>query len=215
MRIGELSRRTGVPVPTIKYYSREGLLPPGERTHANQVSYAETHVRRLRLVRAMVEVGNLPINSVRELLSTVDSPDRDIDSMLGSLQKAMTRRRSTDTGTPADLSGATDLVRRHGLDPTNREDHLQTIAEVQASFQELGMTRLTALADTYAEAAKMVAAADVAAIAELPDRDSTAEAMIIGTVLGDAFFAALRRLAHIDESQRTFRRPTPSPAGKD
>lgn len=29
MRIGELSRRTGVPVPTIKYYVREGLLPPG------------------------------------------------------------------------------------------------------------------------------------------------------------------------------------------
>ena len=36
MRISELSSVTGVPVPTIKYYIREGLLPRGERTAANQ-----------------------------------------------------------------------------------------------------------------------------------------------------------------------------------
>ena len=35
MWIAELSRRTDVPVATIKYYLREGLLPPGEggRSH--------------------------------------------------------------------------------------------------------------------------------------------------------------------------------------
>ncbi|WP_346281659.1 MerR family DNA-binding transcriptional regulator, partial [Pseudonocardia sp.] len=32
MRMAELSARTGVPIPTIKFYLREGLLPPGERT---------------------------------------------------------------------------------------------------------------------------------------------------------------------------------------
>ncbi len=206
MRIGELSRRTGVPVPTIKYYLREGLLPPGERTHANQVSYAETHVRRLRLVRAMIEVGNLPITSVRELVVEVDSPDRDMDSLLGLLQKAMSPRRDSEA---PDLSGATELVRRHGLDPTGKQDHLRTIAEVQQTFQQLGLDHLEALGDAYARAAKLVAAADVAAIAERPDRDSIAESMIIGTVLGDALFAALRRLAHVGESQRTFRAPTP------
>ena len=30
MLMAELSRRSGVPVATIKYYLREGLLPPGE-----------------------------------------------------------------------------------------------------------------------------------------------------------------------------------------
>jgi DNA-binding transcriptional MerR regulator len=39
MRIAELSRRSGVSVPTIKYYLREGLLPPGERTSPNQALY--------------------------------------------------------------------------------------------------------------------------------------------------------------------------------
>jgi DNA-binding transcriptional MerR regulator len=38
MRIGELSKVTGVPVPTIKYYLREGLLPAGELSSPNQAA---------------------------------------------------------------------------------------------------------------------------------------------------------------------------------
>ena len=41
MRISELSARTGVPVATIKYYLREGLLPEGERTAPTQATYAD------------------------------------------------------------------------------------------------------------------------------------------------------------------------------
>ena len=47
MRIAELSRRSGVSVPTIKYYLREGLLAAGERTGPNQARYDEAHLRRL------------------------------------------------------------------------------------------------------------------------------------------------------------------------
>ena len=56
MRISELSSRSGVPVATIKYYLREGLLPAGERTSATQARYGDAHVERLRLVRALVDV---------------------------------------------------------------------------------------------------------------------------------------------------------------
>src|SRR3954466_10059870 len=61
MRISELSRRSGVPVPTIKFYLREHLLPPGLATAATQAQYGEEHVARLRLVRALVDVGRLPL----------------------------------------------------------------------------------------------------------------------------------------------------------
>ena len=46
MRIAELSQKTGVPVPTIKYYLREGLLPAGELTSPNQAHYDDRHVQR-------------------------------------------------------------------------------------------------------------------------------------------------------------------------
>src|ERR1700716_801088 len=45
MRMAELSAESGVPVATIKYYLREGLLPPGERTSRNQARYDDVHVR--------------------------------------------------------------------------------------------------------------------------------------------------------------------------
>src|SRR3954453_17373569 len=75
MRMAELSRATGVPVATIKYYLREGLLPRGEvTTSPNQAQYGEEHVRRLTLVRSLVEVGGLSIAAGRAVLAAIDDP---------------------------------------------------------------------------------------------------------------------------------------------
>jgi DNA-binding transcriptional MerR regulator len=68
MRMQDLSRATGLPVPTVKYYLREGLLAPGERVAPNQARYGAAHVRRLRQVRALLEVCGLSVAEVRELL---------------------------------------------------------------------------------------------------------------------------------------------------
>ena len=57
MRISELSRRSGAPVSTLKYYLREGLVHEGERLSGNQTDYDETHVQRVRLERALLETG--------------------------------------------------------------------------------------------------------------------------------------------------------------
>ena len=48
MRISDLSRQSGVPVATIKFYLREQLLPPGEPTGRNQAVYLDRHLRRSR-----------------------------------------------------------------------------------------------------------------------------------------------------------------------
>ena len=115
MRIGELSAKTGVPVATIKYYVREGLMAGGERTGHNQVSYGEEHVRRLRLVRAMVETGALPIAKVREVLAEIEDPRRDLDSTLGVVSRALTSHREpTEDPAAADLATALAIVRGRG-----------------------------------------------------------------------------------------------------
>src|SRR6478752_6940457 len=61
MRMKELSEVSGVPVATIKFYQRERLLPAGERTHPNQSVYGDEHLRRIRLIRALIEVGGLSV----------------------------------------------------------------------------------------------------------------------------------------------------------
>lgn len=72
MRLSELSELSGIPAATIKYYLREQLLPPGHRISATQADYDESHLRRLRLVRALIQVGRLPVATVREVLGHVD-----------------------------------------------------------------------------------------------------------------------------------------------
>ena len=49
MRISGLAERTGVPVATLKYYLREGLLHAGTATARTQAVYDTTHVERVRL----------------------------------------------------------------------------------------------------------------------------------------------------------------------
>ena len=66
MRISELSRHSGVPVSTIKFYIREGLLPSGVRSQRNQASYDEAHLRRLDLIRSLQEAGGLALDTVRD-----------------------------------------------------------------------------------------------------------------------------------------------------
>ena len=105
MRIAELSRRSGVPVPTIKYYLREGLLPAGELTSPNQARYSDDHLHRLRLVRAMVELGGLSIAAVREVLGALDDPEKSLHKAMGTISAAVA---------PPDLGSEDEVAQRAG-----------------------------------------------------------------------------------------------------
>ena len=49
LRIDDLAQRSGIPSGTIRFYQREGLIPPPE--HEGRVAYyGEQHVRRLEWV---------------------------------------------------------------------------------------------------------------------------------------------------------------------
>src|ERR1039458_4166584 len=59
MQMGELSERSGIPIHTIKYYLRTDLLFQGLATAATRAQYDQSHLRRLRLIRALLERGDL------------------------------------------------------------------------------------------------------------------------------------------------------------
>lgn len=106
MRLAELSTRSGVSTATIKYYLREGLLPSGRRVSATQAEYDEKHLQRLRLVRALIQVGRVPIASAREVLTALEDDSLDHNSRLGTAvyalptaptpSRAIPRRRRRD-----------------------------------------------------------------------------------------------------------------------
>lgn len=72
MKISELAERSGVPLSSIKFYLREGLLPAGERSAPNQARYGPAHLSRLELIRALREVAGLGVEAVRAVLQQLD-----------------------------------------------------------------------------------------------------------------------------------------------
>ena len=71
--IGDVARRTGVKVTTIRYYESIGLLPRPERTASNRRTYGEQLLQRLSFIRHSRELG-FEIPAIRELLILADSP---------------------------------------------------------------------------------------------------------------------------------------------
>ncbi|WP_250519985.1 MULTISPECIES: Cd(II)/Pb(II)-responsive transcriptional regulator [unclassified Caballeronia] len=84
MKIGELARIANCTPDTIRFYEKEGLIPPPARTDANYRTYDKTHVERLRLIRNCREL-DMTHDEVRALLYALQarSPDcREIDALV-------------------------------------------------------------------------------------------------------------------------------------
>ncbi|MES0810232.1 helix-turn-helix domain-containing protein [Roseibium sp. SCPC15] len=72
--IGELSKRTGVKVPTIRYYEKEGLLEAPLRTEGNQRRYQASELDRLGFIKHCRDLG-LPMPAIRDLIELSQHPD--------------------------------------------------------------------------------------------------------------------------------------------
>ena len=67
--VGEMARRSGVPVSTIHYYEAEGLIESW-RTPANHRRYDRRELRRVAIARIAQTVG-IPLAEVKRMLDTV------------------------------------------------------------------------------------------------------------------------------------------------
>lgn len=84
-----LSTTSGVSVPTIKYYLREGPLEPETLTGPNQADCRDDHVHRLRLIRALMDVGGLGVGAVRAVLAAIADPELSLHDLLGVAHQAL------------------------------------------------------------------------------------------------------------------------------
>lgn len=110
MPIGELSRRTAVKVPTIRYYEQIGLLPKVPRTEANRRLYGRAEVDRLNFIRHSRELG-FEIDDIRELLAMAAQPQsscHQVDSIANNHLIEIDRRIASLTALKAELSRMVD-----------------------------------------------------------------------------------------------------------
>lgn len=205
MRISELSRRTGVPIPTIKYYLRAGLLPPGRATAATQAEYDEAHVRRLGLVRALLGVRGLTVNATKEVLEAVAEHQTDLHQVLGLVLGARPVAVAEEAAPTASAESDVEmLLREMGWHVTEHAPAREVITETVRTMRSLGLDYDWRSLVPYAELADRAARMDLDQLQDLADPLQQAERALLLTVVLEPALLALRRLAQEAESAKRF-----------
>jgi DNA-binding transcriptional MerR regulator len=204
MRISELSRRSGVPVPSIKFYLREGLLHRGELTSPNQAHYDESHLNRLRLVSALTEVGGLSVAGTRDVLQAIDNDEPNLDDLMGVTLQAVHPVTGDPEPAEVELAEVDALAERHGWYIHPDSPLRGELARVLCALHSAGLAPDREWIDGYARAADDVAHRDHDHIGNLTELDEVLKTVVVGTVLGERFLATLRRMAQASEAHRRY-----------
>ncbi|HEX4812099.1 MAG TPA: MerR family transcriptional regulator [Nonomuraea sp.] len=202
MRISELSARSGVAIPTIKYYLREGLLHQGEQLAATRAEYDDTHLRRLRLIRALLEVGKLPVASIKQVIAAVDDESLPMHELLGTAHYALGPTVEPEPGEEWQRTRA-EVDRLIGDVGWDVHPHAPTRDELTQALVKMRQLGVRVELGPYVEAAqKLVTGFEMGEIPFNGPRDVTVEAIVLGSVLYGKAFDALRRMAQESESAR-------------
>jgi DNA-binding transcriptional MerR regulator len=207
VRLSELSRQSELPIPTIKFYLREGLLPTGDSTDVGRAEYTAAHLRRLRLIRALAQVGDLALSTIAEVLATIDDDDVTVHDALGSAHYALAARGARNVGS-AELDEAREEVDAFldGLGWTLKPDapDRDELASALVTLRSLGWKTDARAFMRYAKAADRLARWEIAQMPEGVERETAVENAVVGTVVFESVLSALRRLAEEHHSAARF-----------
>lgn len=87
LKIGQVAREAGVPIDTVRYYERVGIIPPPPRRPSGYRSYPTTTPRRVRFVKRAQELG-FSLKEIGELLELRISDE----ASCGQVQEAAQRK---------------------------------------------------------------------------------------------------------------------------
>jgi DNA-binding transcriptional MerR regulator len=199
MKISELSQRSGVSLPTIKFYIREGLLPAGTRTSRNQADYGPAHLSRLTLIRSLRDAAGLPVEVIARSLKAADQATDDfVIAAIDAIERpagAAIERDAPEYRKAEEVVQRVVRARGWSIGPKDVSFHdaVRAFAVAERWFpygDEEGVT-------PYFEAAENIAAAEIPEDWEPGSRDDALVYSMLGTVLFEPVILALRRMAHV------------------
>lgn len=82
LSIGQLARLANVPVSTVRYYERAGLLKPEARTGSNYRVYSQRSLERLQFIRSAQAVG-LSLDDIEQMLAAAHGSDEPCEEIMG------------------------------------------------------------------------------------------------------------------------------------
>jgi len=201
MRISELSCRSGASIPTIKFYVREGLLPPGQLTDGRHADYGEDHVSRIYLIKTLTIMGKMSISAARDAVRAIDERGIELRGLCVVVNDAL-------FGEPA---GAADLpvqgcarqridafIAQLGWQVDDDSPSRATLSQVFTALDRLGGDGVHADVEAlvpYALAAARLADLEKRALPRSVDSSQEAGRAVARAVLYEVALSSLRRMA--------------------
>lgn len=196
MLISELAAEANVPVPTIKYYLREGVLMPGRAISATRAHYDDQHLRRVALIRALSTRG-LSMAQIKSIVRLIDEPGESLFATMGAATAALPPR--AEPVSDHDCPRARAALAQLGFVVP---DDIPAVAQLERALADAEAAGLPMTGDrlrAYAPHIRSIAAYDIDQMPLIPAA-AAVEYAVLGTVLYEPILAALRRLAHAERA---------------
>jgi DNA-binding transcriptional MerR regulator len=199
MLVSELADRADVPLATVKYYLREGLLPPGEIVGPRRAEYGEEHLRRLRVLRALREVGGAPVSVLQVIVDAIEDDARPSHEVLCEISDALSPplrdgQVRTDTEPAGSVDAAIDAVGWSGIRP-EAAARARLAAVVELGGAEL-LTVNPEILGYYARLADELCRTELSLVDPIKDRQGRLEDMVVGEAAFGEVLTLFRRLGH-------------------
>jgi DNA-binding transcriptional MerR regulator len=206
MRLSELAAATGIPVATVKYYLREGLMPPGRNVTATRADYGAAHVRRAETIQTLRKVVGLSVAQVRAIVALIDEGADRIEIMKG-LQSVI---QGLGAPAPGRTEGGNRVVAVRGWPdvPTAAraalDDHLDEMAR-------LGVAVPDSTLEAYSAAVDAIARIDVGSAAA-EDLEGLVTSAAVGMHMNAVLVQRLLALAQTSRSIMSYGQAAPGPS---
>ena len=100
MTISELSRLSGLPLSTIKFYIREELIPGPRKTRGTRAYYSAKHLHRLELIKKIQSEGSMPLAKIREIMNMIEKGEKGAEGGRAAEKSALIRREIIQSAIP-------------------------------------------------------------------------------------------------------------------
>lgn len=198
MYVSELAAAADVPVATVKYYLRAGLLPPGVVVGPRRAEYDGSHLRRLKILRMLREVGGIPVATLQQVMDALDDTERRPHEVLCLVADALTHTSpdlTPDESSRVMVDGALGEANWSGVRP-DAAARLQLEALVRLLTSEGPLSVDPAALAFYVHLTDALCRAEIEFIGDAGTGSGTLEDMLAGEAMFGQVLALLRRMGH-------------------
>ncbi len=192
MKISELAAESGVPLATVKFYLREGLLMPGQAVSRTQADYDQEHVARVKLVKTLSQQPGFSYQLIGRILDLVADEERPAPQRLGEAMAQL----PPGPGTADDIPRARALAKELDLALDESSSCVSHLEAALAAPDDVGLPCSTERFQVYWRHIRDLAEFEVKGVAGESSAAASLQHAVVGTAIYEPVLLALRRLAH-------------------